>query len=126
MNKTRPLEAFLWGCALGLVLIAFLALIAGCGIAQPDMDTSTEQGRQRAIALHPGYQPQVAAGTPAESAQRAWERRVRAVIPCEGGEASVRWPNRYVSIACPVYDLRKDGTREINQYHWEIINREVP
>lgn len=74
MNKTRPLEAFLWGCALGLVLIAFLTLIAGCGIAQPDMDTSTPQGRQRAIALSPGYRPQVATSTPAESAQRAWER----------------------------------------------------
>lgn len=30
MKMTKPLEAFLWGCALGLVLVTFLHLISGC------------------------------------------------------------------------------------------------
>lgn len=110
MKMTTPREAFLWGCAFGLVLVTFLHLISGCA-PQPDMDTSTEQGRQRAIALSPSYQPPVATSTPTETVQQRWERRVRERIPCEDGEAQTKWPSKVVYYFCPTYHITRDGPK---------------
>lgn len=74
MNEMDRREAFFWGCILGVWIVISVVLL-GCA-PQPDMDTSTEQGRQRAIALSPSYRPPVATSTPAETAQQAWECRV--------------------------------------------------
>lgn len=124
MKTTKPLEAFLWGCALGLVLVTFLRLISGCA-PQPDMDTSTEQGRQRAIALSPSYQPPVATSTPVETAQQAWERRVRARIPCEGGEAQTKWPSKMVEFICPTYRMTRDGPKVKDPWRWRTYSEIV-
>lgn len=121
MKMTAPREAFLWGCALGLVLATFLQLISGC-VPQPDMDMSTEQGRQRAIALSPGYQPPVATSTP--TAQQRWEWRVRAKIPCDGGDAKVHWPSKSVDFLCPTYRIYRDGRKDASG--WGVFTEDVP
>lgn len=131
MKNTGPLEAFLWGCALGLVLIAFVALLAGCP-AQPDMDTSTAQGRLRAIALDRNYRPGLtdaptATSTVVESAQRAWERRVRDAIPCEDGRADMRWPSKVVEYHCPEISIHTDGQRTRDRWSYvSVYTKEIP
>lgn len=124
MKMTTPREAFLWGCAFGLVLVTFLHLISGCA-PQPDMDTSTEQGRQRAIALSTSYQPSVATSTPTETAQQAWERRVRERIPCVDGEARTNWPAKTVEFICPTYRMTRDGPKVKDPWSWRTYSEIV-
>jgi hypothetical protein len=133
MKNTGPLEAFLWGCALGLVLVALIVLLVGCP-AQPDMDTSTAHGKLRAIALDNGYRPGLtgahtatATATVVESAQRAWERRVRDAIPCEDGRADMRWPSKVVEYHCPEISIHTDGQRTRDRWsHVSVYTKEIP
>lgn len=98
-------------CAFLIVAAAVAWSVLGCCVPQPDMDTSTEQGRQRAIALSPSYQPPVATSTPTETVQQRWERRVRERIPCEDGEAQTKWPSKVVYYFCPTYHITRDGPK---------------
>lgn len=112
-------------CAFLIVAAAVAWSVLGCCVPQPDMDTSTEQGRQRAIALSTSYQPSVATSTPTETAQQAWERRVRERIPCVDGEARTNWPAKTVEFICPTYRMTRDGPKVKDPWSWRTYSEIV-